>query len=127
MIFLDTSFLISFFVEKEKNHDRALRVAIDIKDEDKSISRSVIAETITVLKKKLPTKDIIKIYNVLNDFTVFEDSHLFDNAFKHFVKYDSEISFFDALYISVMNEKGIYYIVSCDSDFDNKDGIVRIY
>ena len=127
MIFLDTSFLISFFVNKENDHERALEVANKIKNEDKLISKSVIAETITVLKKKLPTKDIIKIYDVLQDFIIVEDSHLFNEAFKQFVKYDSEISFFDSLYMVVMSELDIYYIVSFDSDFDNKDKIVRIY
>jgi len=127
MIFLDTSFLISFFVNKENDHERALEVANKIKNEDKLISKSVIAETITVLKKKLPTKDIIKIYDVLQDFIIVEDSHLFNEAFKQFVIYDSEISFFDSLYMVVMSELDIYYIVSFDSDFDNKDKIVRIY
>jgi len=127
MIFLDTSFLISFFVNKENDHERALEVANKIKNEDKLISKSVIAETITILKKKLPTKDIIKIYDVLQDFIIVEDSHLFNEAFKQFVIYDSEISFFDSLYMVVMSELDIYYIVSFDSDFDNKDKIVRIY
>jgi len=127
MILLDTSFLISFFVNKEEDHLRAVEIAKTIENEEKIISKLVIAETITVLKKKLLTKDIVKIYEVLQDFTTVEDTHLFNKAFKTFVKYDSEISFFDAVYIVIMNELGIYEIVSFDEDFDNKDRIVRIH
>jgi predicted nucleic acid-binding protein len=127
MIFLDTNFLISFFVNKEKDHERAVEIAKTIENEEKIISKLVVAETITVLKKKLPTKDIVKIYVVLKDFTTVEDVHLFDKAFEQFVKYDGEISFFDAVYIVIMDEFNIYEIVSFDDDFDNKDRIMRIH
>lgn len=127
MIFLDASYLISFFVNKEKNHERAVEIGKIIKNEEKIISKLVIAETITVLKKKLPTKDIIKIYNILQNFTIVEDSYLFDKGFEEFIKYDAEISFFDAIYIVLMNEFDIHEIASFDNDFDNKKRIVRIH
>lgn len=126
MIFLDSSYLIALFVKKEENHQRAVDLAEIIKNEEKLISKLVIAETITVLKKKLQTKDIAKIYEILKDFTTAEDSHLFDNAFKHFVKYDGEISFFDAVYIALMEDFRIHQIASFDSDFEGKKGIVVI-
>lgn len=126
MIFLDTNFLISFFVNKEKNHEKALKIANFVKNQDKIISKLVIAETMTVLKKKLKTEEIVKIYKILQEFPTVEDTHLFDKALVHFIKYDSEISFFDAVYIALMEELGIYYIVSFDSDFDNKDKIIKI-
>lgn len=126
MIFLDTSYLIAFFVKKEENHERAVEIAEIIKNEEKLISKLVIAETITVLKKKLATKDIAKIYGILKDFTTAEDSHIFDSAFKHFIKYDGEISFFDAVYIAIMEELEINHIASFDSDFNKKEGIIVI-
>lgn len=52
MIFLDTSFLVSLFVEKEENNKKATKIAINIKDEEKIISKLIIAETITILKKR---------------------------------------------------------------------------
>jgi len=127
MIFLDANFLISFFVNKEDNHERAVEIAKTIENEEKIISKLVIAETITILKKKLSTKDIIKIYNILQDFTTAEDTHLFDKAFEEFVKYDGSISFFDSVYIVIMQEFDIYKIASFDEDFENKKGIMRIY
>lgn len=126
MIFLDTSYLIAFFVNREENHERAVEIAKIIENEEKLISKLVVAETITVLKKKLETKDIIKIYDTLKNFTTAEDSHLFDSAFKYFIKYDGEISFFDAVYIAIMENLAIHQIVSFDSDFNNKKGIVVI-
>lgn len=126
MIFLDTSYLIAFFVKREENHERAVEIANIIKNEEKIISKLVVAETITVLKKKLQTKDIAEIYDTLKNFTTTEDSHLFDNAFQHFIKYDGEISFFDAVYIAIMEDFKIHQIVSFDSDFNNKKGIVVI-
>ncbi|OPY28970.1 MAG: tRNA(fMet)-specific endonuclease VapC [Methanobacterium sp. PtaU1.Bin242] len=58
MIFLDISYLIAFFVKREENHERAVEIAKIIKNEEKIISKLVVTETITVLKKKLETKDI---------------------------------------------------------------------
>lgn len=126
MIFLDTSYLIAFFIKGEEKHERAVEIAKIIKNEEKIISKLVVAETITVLKKKLQTKDITKIYDTLKDFTTAEDSHLFDRAFKHFEKHDGEISFFDAVYIAIMEDFAIHQIVSFDSDFNNKKGIIVI-
>lgn len=63
---------------KKKNHKRAAKIDKIIKNEEKIISKLVIGETITVLKKKLPKKDIIKIYNILQNFTIAEDNHLSD-------------------------------------------------
>ena len=58
MIFLDISYLIAFFVKREENHERAVEIAKIIKNEEKIISKLVVAETITVLKKKLQTKEL---------------------------------------------------------------------
>ena len=44
-----------------------------------------------------------------------------------FIKYDSTISFFDAMYVAISKKEGINEIVSFDSDFDKIDGIVRIH
>ncbi|MBF4467898.1 MAG: type II toxin-antitoxin system VapC family toxin [Methanobrevibacter arboriphilus] len=127
MIFLDTDFLVSFFIEKEYNHQRAVEIAETIQNEEKLISKLVIAETITLMKQKIPTKDIIRIYEILQDFTTIDDTYLFDKGFKQFIKYDSNISFFDSVYIAIMQEFDIYKIATFDKDFDNKDKIIRIH
>ena len=43
-----------------------------------------------------------------------------------FIKYDSSISFFDAMYVAISKKEDICSIVSFDSDFDKIDEITRI-
>lgn len=128
MYFLDTSFIVALFVTNDRWHPQAIEIYQKIKNEKLIISRLVIAETITVLKNKLETKDIREIYsNISRLFEVIEDSNSFDGAMNEFVKYDSKISFFDAMYVFIMKEENISEIISFDSDFDGVDGIIRIH
>ena len=76
----------------------------------------------------LETKDILEIYrNIPNIFKIIEDTNLFDEAMDEYVKYDSDISFFDAIYVTVMKKENIHELISFDEDFDRVDGIVRIH
>ncbi len=128
MYFLDTTFIVALFVSNDDWHNQAVQVYKKIKGNELVISRLVIAETITVLKNKLETKDIMEIYrNLPNFFHVIEDSAFYDMAMSEFIKYDSTISFFDAMYVALMKKEEIDEIVSFDSDFDKVDNIVRIY
>lgn len=128
MYFLDTTFIVALFVSNDDWHNQAVQVYKKIKGNELVISRLVIAETITVLKNKLETKDIMEIYrNLPNFFHVIEDSGFYDMAMSEFIKYDSTISFFDAMYVALMKKEEIDEIVSFDSDFDKVDNIVRIY
>lgn len=126
--FLDTTFIVALFVSNNQWHSQSLKVYNRIKNHELVISNLVIAETVTVLKNKLKTKDISEIYNNLgNIFRVIDDNLIFDEAMDIFTKYDSTISFFDAMYVAVSKKEGINEIVSFDSDFDKIDGIVRIH
>lgn len=128
MIFLDTTFIVGLFVSNDYWHESAVKVYNDIKNQKLVISKLVIAETVTVLKNKLKTKDIIEIYrNIPNFFEIIEDENLFDEAMVEFVKYDSSISFFDAMYVAIMKNQKIDKIASFDSDFDKIDDLVRVY
>lgn len=128
MYFLDTTFIVALFVSNDDWHQQAVDVFQEIKNQQLTISKLVIAETITVLKNKLKTKDILEIYrNIPNFFNIVDDSGMYDEAMNIFVKYDSTISFFDAMYVTVMEKEEITKIVSFDSDFDKIDKIVRIH
>lgn len=128
MIFLDSSFLISLFTEKEIHHHKAIKIYRKIKNKELIISKLVIAETITLLRLKLNTNEIMEIYNGLNsNFNVINDTAYYDNAMREFLKYDGTISFFDSMYIYLMKKLEIHEIVSFDNDFDNKKNIVRIF
>ncbi len=128
MYFLDTVFIVALFVINDQWHPQAVEIYEQIKNEKLIISKLVIAETVTVLKNKLNTKDIHEIYsNISNFFDVVDDSLNYDEAMEEFVKYDSTISFFDAMYVAIMKKEKIINIVSFDDDFDKVDGIVRIH
>lgn len=72
MIFLDTSFLVSYYVTNEKHHKRALKIAKDIEGREQIISRLIIAETVNVLhnKLKLDKEKIMELYYSLNNYTI---------------------------------------------------------
>lgn len=128
MYFLDTTFIVGLFVSNDQWHTQSLKVYEKIKNKKLVISKLVIAEVITILKNKLETKDIYEIYmNLSKIFIVLEDNLHYDEAMDIFIKYDSTISFFDAMYVAISKKEGINEIVSFDSDFDKIDGIVRIH
>ena len=127
MIFLDTTFVVGLFVSNDDWHDSAVKVYNEIRNEKLVISNLVIAETVTILKNKLETKDILEIYrNIPNFFHVVDDNDLYDAAMNEFVKYDSSISFFDAMYVAIMKKEDIFKIASFDSDFDKVDNLIRL-
>ena len=127
MYFLNTTFIVGLFVSWTR-HPEAVEIYKKIRNSRLVISKLVIAETVTVLKNKLPTKDIREIYNnIPYIFEVIDDSELYDGAMNEFIKYDSNISFFDSMYVHIMKEKNISEIVSFDSDFDRVNGIIRLH
>lgn len=128
MYFLDTTFIVALFVSNDQWHNQSLYVYEKIKNEKLVISKLVIAEVITILKNKLKTKEISEIYmNLSKIFIVVEDNLTYDEAMDIFIKYDSTISFFDAMYVAISEKEGINKIVSFDRDFDKIDGMVRIH
>ena len=128
LYFLDTVFIVALFVSNDQWHPQAVEIYEQIKNEKWIISKLVIAETVTVLKNKLKTKDINEIYmNISSFFDVIDDNLNYDEAMEEFLKYDSTISFFDAMYVAIMKKEDIINIVSFDDDFDKVDGIVRIH
>jgi predicted nucleic acid-binding protein len=91
------------------------------------ISNLVIEEAITLMKLHLEAKEIREIYyNLPYYFNIIDDSAYYNEAMETFVKYDSKIAFFDAMYITIMKNLDISEIISFDTDFDNKE-IVRIF
>jgi predicted nucleic acid-binding protein len=82
----------------------------------------------TMLRMKLTVKQIMEIYaNLSLNFRIMEDHEYYDNAMKEFLKYDGTVSFFDSMFIHLMEELEICELVSFDSDFDKVDGIIRIH
>lgn len=83
MIFIETSYLINLNVPKLQNHQRAKEIWAEIKDKEKIISKMIVYETITVLRKlKQDTKTVNKVYKLLVDgeIKVLEDVIYYEQA-----------------------------------------------
>ncbi|KZX10761.1 type II toxin-antitoxin system VapC family toxin [Methanobrevibacter curvatus] len=129
MIFLDANFLVSFYIEDENNHKRALKIMESSKNKKKIISKLIIGETINILFTKLNVdKNIIKeIYNSLNNnYTLVDDSYIFDSTIDKIMKSKKRFPFFDYVYITLMEDLKIKEIATFDKHFNNLDNIKRI-
>jgi len=133
MIFLDTDFLINLYMKTNENHERAKEIYDLIENKEKTISKLVIMEVITVLNVKLKQNHsfLTKVYNELNkNYKVLIDNDFYEKGFKILEKELNEnnkrIPLFDCVYIALMKELGIKKIVSFDKHFDNQEGITRI-
>lgn len=83
MIFLDANYLVSYYIDTEEHHERALEIDEEIGSREQIISKLIIAEAINVLytKLKIDKKIIKEIYEKLKDeYTIIEDSHIYDKA-----------------------------------------------
>ena len=130
MMFLDTNYLVSFYIEDEEHHERALEIDNDIENEEQVISKLVIAETINLLntKLKIDKEQIEKTYKILKeDYTVLEDSHMYDDALRKTIDYNKRLPFFDFVFMSIMEDLKIKEIVSFDGHFDLNKNIKRIF
>ena len=133
MIFCDTDYFINLYVETNENHERAKEIYDLIENKEKTISKLVIMEVITVLNIKLKQnhKLISKVYKQLNkSYSILDDTVFYDKGFKLLEKELNEnnkrISLFDCVYMALIKELGIKNIVSFDKHFDNQEGITRI-
>lgn len=129
MIFLDTNFLVSFFIEEEDDHDRAVEIAKNIVNEEQIISRLIIAETANLLhnKLKIDNERIKEIYKELNrDYTLIEDHYFHDKALDMMLNLNKRVQFFDCVFITIMKELGIKEIVTFDKHFENIGGITTV-
>ena len=129
MIFLDTNYLVSYFIATEKHHKKALEISKEIKGRNQIISRLIIAETVNVLyhKLKLDMGKIKEVYNKLNkNYTLIEDHYFYDKTLE-IMDPKKRLPFFDYVFITLMKETGIEEIVSFDKHFDNINGIRKLH
>ena len=130
MIYLDTSFIVSLFINSEKHHKKVVNIWERNINQEKIISNIILSETITMLKIKLKgnTKAIIEIFESIIDTCkiIYENKDLTYKSFQIFVKYDSKLSLADALNVAIMKKYKIIKIASLDKDFDKVNSIIRI-
>lgn len=125
MIFLEASFLVSYYIKKDKYHKKAIKIMDKIDETDIVISKMVIFEVMTVLRKIKQSNEVVKeIYNNLFNMFIIEDTLYYNQALEDCL--NNEIGFFNNLYHILMINNGIKEIGSFDKDFDYFNDIKRL-
>lgn len=130
MIYIDSSYLIALMNQKDyKKHERAVELYPQIDKEDKITTVFMLSETITYLNSRIDTKKVRDFYEIILDTIqiYYPNSMEVDENMHCVIKYNASASFADCYAAYVMNKLNITEIYSFDSDFDNVDGLVRIY
>lgn len=130
MIFLDSSFLIAYEVESDQNHQKAVKIMQEIKNNkfgETVISDYIFDETITVTFNK--TKNLEKtifVGEALLKSTVFVkiDKEIFQSSWQIFKSQkNGALSFTDCSTIALMKSKSINSLATFDKDFKKISGI----
>ena len=127
MIFLETSFLIAFYLKKDVHNKKAVEIEKSLGNRKKIINKMTLCEFLTVLRKKnLKTNHVKKYYNeILGNVIILDDSQYHNQAIENCL--NNETGFFDNLHHITMAENGIKEIASFDNHFDTFKDIKRIY
>jgi len=128
-MFIDSSYLIGLGNDNDQYHERAIELVETVEKSKLMITTLHLSETITGIGSISGGKISNEILQyILDNYTIIDGNlKLCINSRDTYLKYDGTISLTDAVAITVMKENNIYEIVSFDSDFDNKDRIVRIH
>lgn len=126
MIFLDANFLIALFIGDHRQNKEAFKIWNKIKHDELVISNSIVLEVITVMNTNLKvSKEILEdVYINLNSnlFNMIDDTIFYNETMERIVDYFPErLSFFDCLYIELMEQLGIIQIATFDKHFKNKE------
>jgi predicted nucleic acid-binding protein len=79
-------------------------------------------------KLKIDALRIEEIYNKLNkDYILIEDHYFYDDAINKTINCHKRLTFFDFVFMSVMEDLGINRIATFDEHFDLNKNIKRIY
>lgn len=130
MIFLDTSFIVSYFNTRDENHSKAVALMKEIGTEKFGmvyITDYIFDESVTVsfVRIKNLTK-AIKIGEALREtMKMLEiDKPIFDVAWKIFkTQKRTTFSFTDCTTMALMKERGIKNIATFDKDFQKVKGV----
>lgn len=124
MIFLDSSFIISYKIENDENHDKSLIIMKKIVNGKYGIpiiSDYIFDEFVTVLLNKAKSLSIsVNSGNELIDSTkmLTIDEEAFEKAWEIFKKQkNTKFSFTDCSTLALMKKEDINNIATFDKDF----------
>lgn len=128
LILVDTNFFINLLDTKDRYHERAVEILSKIEDEEKYVTDGVIFESIAISGSLYGGKIATDLYhNIKDNYKIYNTNHLLDKGMITHLKYDGTLSLVDTLLLEIMKELGIHEIISFDTDFDNKDGVIRVH
>ena len=131
-IFLDSSFIIAYAINKDENNN----LAIDLRkkgifDNECYINNLVINEIVTVIGNKGDIELAIEIYETIKDncFIINEYyiANFNDKVMNTYKKYNTKLSFTDCGILVTMKENNINNLVSFDKYFDRVPKLKRIH
>ena len=129
MIFLDTSVFVSYLVEKDSNHPRAVELVNEIvsgKHGSAVTSDYVFDETVTVVLVRSKSLDIAATAGELIKESIAMiriDERIFESSWMVFKKQKStRLSFTDCTILTVVKENHIDKIATFDKEFQSSDG-----
>jgi len=123
MIFLDTSFIVSYYNIGDENHNKALKVMEDLKKGlygDVVISDYIFDESATIIYYKL--KDLnktIRICEILKKLIEYDvDRIIFEESWNIFANQkNSKFSFTDCSILALMAKNKIINLATFDKEF----------
>jgi len=129
LIFLDTSVLVSYLVEKDSNHPRAVILVDEIvsgKHGSAVTSDYVFDETVTVALVRSKSLDIAVAAGALIKESISMikiDEDIFENSWMVFKNQEStRFSFTDCTILTLVKENHIDKIATFDKEFQSSDG-----
>jgi uncharacterized protein len=124
-IFVDTSFFVSLYDEKDPNHNEALKLSSNLPEEALLYTSSeMISESLTVISQKTSKKRSIDFYDdILPIELIIVDIDTFNKSVDLFKKIKSKnVSFADCTSFVICRELDIDAVLTFDKHF-KKQGI----
>lgn len=128
-IMLDSCYLVGLVLENDQWHKFADSLSYLVEKHDTYITNIILSETMNSFQC-LGGKRCKEIYDIIletNTLININDITSYNKSIELLCHYDASIGYSDCTTIEAMKKHDINYIVSYDSDFDKKEGIVRIY
>ena len=127
-IFLDSSFLVAYVVDSDKQHDKALKLEKKgIFDNECYISNLIFNEIVTVIGNKIDLDLAITSYYAFKDnfktINEYEISNFNDNVINIYKSNNTKLSFTDCAILEIMNEYSIDSLVSFDKQFEKIENL----
>ena len=128
-VLLDSSVIISFYNDKDQNHQKAINLSKELFDGTKTIliSDYIFDECITVILQKEDINKAIKLGEYLLNSQIVDlriNESTLEFAWEYFkTKNPGKLSFTDCVNIACLNLLNIDYLATFDKEFSKVRGI----